>query len=276
MMIMDDRLIVNTLQWWYFGPDNTGDIMTLKYLTGLQNFISDMATVHLITADGSFDCQGNPGEQEALVSSLHYCEVVTALTTLGNGGSFVLKMFTLFEHCSINLMYLLNCSFDEVHVFKPATSKAGNSEVYVAIDPVYFYGSNECAVLEDREEESRQGSMAFLHQLLFTMYHERCFLKTLAIIFSPPALTVMTGTFSKTAASFYKTQKGFDHVRRRRLVTPELQLGTWYTSYSKDRRGLLLQRYQRHRTTSHLILQPTDWEDKDNHPSTLKVSKRNN
>ncbi|XP_070255168.1 cap-specific mRNA (nucleoside-2'-O-)-methyltransferase 2 [Myotis yumanensis] len=130
-MIMDDRLIANTSRWWYFGPDNTGDIMTLKYLTGLQNFISNMAPVHLITADGSFDCQGNPGEQEALVSSLQYCEAVTALTTLGNGGSFVLKMFTLFEHCSINLMYLLNCSFEQVHVFKPATSKAGNSEVYV-------------------------------------------------------------------------------------------------------------------------------------------------
>ncbi|XP_006860245.1 PREDICTED: cap-specific mRNA (nucleoside-2'-O-)-methyltransferase 2 [Chrysochloris asiatica] len=131
MMIMDDRLIANTLHWWYFGPDNTGDIMTLKYLTGLQNFVSGMDSLHLITADGSFDCQGNPGEQEALVSSLHYCEVVTALMMLGNGGSFVLKMFTLFEHCSINLMYLLNCSFDQVHVFKPATSKAGNSEVYV-------------------------------------------------------------------------------------------------------------------------------------------------
>lgn len=130
-MIMDDRLIASTLHWWYFGPDNTGDIMTVEYLTGLKNFLSSMSIIHLITADGSFDCQGNPGEQEALVSSLHYCEVVTALTTLGTGGSFVLKMFTLFEHCSINLLYLLNCSFDQVHVFKPATSKAGNSEVYV-------------------------------------------------------------------------------------------------------------------------------------------------
>lgn len=137
-MIMDDRLIANTLHCWYFGPDNTGDIMTLKYLTGLQNFINSMGTIHLITADGSFDCQGNPGEQEALVSCLHYCEAVTALMTLGNGGSFVLKMFTLFEHCSINLMYLLNCSFDQVHVFKPATSKAGNSEVYVVC--LYYKG----------------------------------------------------------------------------------------------------------------------------------------
>ncbi|KAM4637804.1 cap-specific mRNA (nucleoside-2'-O-)-methyltransferase 2 isoform 1-T5 [Amazona ochrocephala] len=131
MMIMDDRLIANTLPWWYFGPDNTGDVMTLKHLTGLQNFVSNMATVHLVTADGSFDCQGNPGEQEALVSPLHYCETVSALMILSTGGSFVLKMFTLFEHCSLNLLFLLNCSFEEVHVFKPATSKAGNSEAYV-------------------------------------------------------------------------------------------------------------------------------------------------
>lgn len=131
MMIMDDRLIANTLPCWYFGPDNTGDVMTLKHLTGLQNFVSNMATVHLVTADGSFDCQGNPGEQEVLVSPLHYCETVTALMILGTGGSFVLKMFTLFEHSSTNLLFLLNCSFEEVHVFKPATSKAGNSEAYV-------------------------------------------------------------------------------------------------------------------------------------------------
>ncbi|NXG61079.1 CMTR2 methyltransferase, partial [Hemiprocne comata] len=130
-MIMDDRLIANTLPWWYFGPDNTGDVMTLKHLTGLQNFVSNMTTVHLVTADGSFDCQGNPGEQEALVSPLLYCETVTALMILGTGGSLVLKMFTLFEHCSTNLLFLLNCSFEEVHVFKPATSKAGNSEAYV-------------------------------------------------------------------------------------------------------------------------------------------------
>uniref|UniRef100_G1NRB5 Cap-specific mRNA (nucleoside-2'-O-)-methyltransferase 2 n=2 Tax=Meleagris gallopavo TaxID=9103 RepID=G1NRB5_MELGA len=131
MMIMDDRLIANTLPWWHFGPDNTGDVMSLKHLTGLQNFVSNMATIHLVTADGSFDCQGNPGEQEALVSPLHYCETVTALMILGAGGSFVLKMFTLFEHCSTNLLFLLNCCFEEVHVFKPATSKAGNSEAYV-------------------------------------------------------------------------------------------------------------------------------------------------
>ncbi|KAE8297092.1 Cap-specific mRNA (nucleoside-2'-O-)-methyltransferase 2 [Larimichthys crocea] len=91
--IADDRLIANTLPWWFFGSDNTGNIMIQKHLLELQ--------------------------------------ATAALLLLSPGGSFVLKMFTLYEHSSICLLYLLNCCFRSVNVFKPATSKAGNSEVYV-------------------------------------------------------------------------------------------------------------------------------------------------
>ncbi|XP_028665439.1 cap-specific mRNA (nucleoside-2'-O-)-methyltransferase 2 [Erpetoichthys calabaricus] len=131
MMIMDDRLIASTLPWWFFGSEDTGDIMILKHLVELQNFTKNMVSIHLVTADGSFDCQLNPDEQEALVAPLHYCEAIAALMLLSHGGSFVLKMFTLYEHSSICLLYLLNCCFEKVHVFKPATSKSGNSEVYI-------------------------------------------------------------------------------------------------------------------------------------------------
>ncbi|XP_069757041.1 cap-specific mRNA (nucleoside-2'-O-)-methyltransferase 2 [Narcine bancroftii] len=130
MMIMDDRLIADTLPRWYFGPDDTGDIMERRYLQGLIEFTRDMKSIHLVTADGSVDCQDNPSEQEAQVAPLHYCETITALCLLSPGGSLVLKMFTLFERSSACLLYLLNCSFREVHVFKPGTSKPGNSEVY--------------------------------------------------------------------------------------------------------------------------------------------------
>lgn len=129
--IADDRLIANTLPWWFFGSDNTGDLMSQKYLLELQAFVATMRGVDMVTADGSFDCQANPDEQEALVASLHYCEAAAALLLLNPGGAFVLKMFTLYEHSSICLLYLLNCCFRSVSVFKPATSKAGNSEVYV-------------------------------------------------------------------------------------------------------------------------------------------------
>lgn len=129
--IADDRLIANTLPWWFFGSDNTGNVMSQKHLLELQAFVANMRRVDLVTADGSFDCQEKPDEQEALVASLHYCEATAALLLLSPGGSFVLKMFTLYEHSSLCLLYLLNCCFRSVSVFKPATSKAGNSEVYV-------------------------------------------------------------------------------------------------------------------------------------------------
>ncbi|KAM7424050.1 hypothetical protein PAMA_000421 [Pampus argenteus] len=129
--IADDRLIANTLPWWFFGSDNTGNIMLQKHLLELQGFVANMRRVDMVTADGSFDCQENPDEQEALVAPLHYCEVTAALLLLSPGGSFVLKMFTMYEHSSVCLLYLLNCCFHSVNVFKPATSKAGNSEVYV-------------------------------------------------------------------------------------------------------------------------------------------------
>uniref|UniRef100_A0AAV2LNX6 Cap-specific mRNA (nucleoside-2'-O-)-methyltransferase 2 n=1 Tax=Knipowitschia caucasica TaxID=637954 RepID=A0AAV2LNX6_KNICA len=103
--------------------------MIQKHLLELQAFVANMYRVDLVTADGSFDCQENPDEQEALVASLHYCEVTAALLLLSPGGSFVLKMFTHYEHSSVCLLYLLNCCFRNVNVFKPATSKAGNSEV---------------------------------------------------------------------------------------------------------------------------------------------------
>ena len=103
------------------------------------NFISagfvplnpEAGTVHLVTADGSIDCQSDPGRQESIVSDLHMAETLAALKMLTAGGNFVIKLFTIFESETVCLLYLLACSFARLEVFKPATSKEGNSEVYV-------------------------------------------------------------------------------------------------------------------------------------------------
>lgn len=87
--------------------------------------------ISLVTADGSVDCMEFPHDQENKVHYLHFAEVVAALQILDMGGTFVLKMFTLFELTTVSLLYFLNLVFDKVDVFKPATSKQGNSEVYV-------------------------------------------------------------------------------------------------------------------------------------------------
>lgn len=130
-MISDDRFILHTLDHWVFGKDNTGDVMKVSNLEYLRNTAESMGMVQLVTADGSIDCSSNPSEQEIAVSWLHYCEVVTALHLLAHAGNLVIKMFTFFESSAASLLFLLNCSFNRVTVFKPSTSKAGNSEVYV-------------------------------------------------------------------------------------------------------------------------------------------------
>lgn len=143
--VTDDRLIRDTLDNWEFGPDYTGDIFQAGYSEHLYRRTALSAKrsadggrcaggggggVCLVTADGSVDCSDDPGEQENVVMRLHDYETMVALNVLRDGGSLVLKMFTMFECNTICRMYLLCCLFRSVAVRKPMTSKPGNSEVY--------------------------------------------------------------------------------------------------------------------------------------------------
>ncbi|KAF8773462.1 Cap-specific mRNA like protein [Argiope bruennichi] len=129
-VVCDDRLLFPTLRHWFFGKDNTGDITNPSYAKELQEYISGKDLFNLVTADGSVDCTEDPAEQETVVAELHFAEMLVALHSLAPGATFVLKKFTFFECITICKMYFLNCIFKEVHVFKPFTSKHGNSEVY--------------------------------------------------------------------------------------------------------------------------------------------------
>ena len=83
----------------------------------LQHFVEYYASLQFqVTADGSLNCADNPGEQEATVAHLLYCETVSALLLLKAGGSFVLKTFTTFECHTLCLLYLLACCFSEVKI----------------------------------------------------------------------------------------------------------------------------------------------------------------
>ncbi|XP_066151196.1 cap-specific mRNA (nucleoside-2'-O-)-methyltransferase 2 [Euwallacea fornicatus] len=130
-MIADHRLISHTQNHWLFGLDETGDLLQYYNHEDIVRKINSKGKVNLVTADGSINCMSDPGEQETLVGFLHYCETLTALAVLEKRGSFVLKIFTVFENSTLCLLYLLNCAFDKTFLFKPATSKSGNSEVYL-------------------------------------------------------------------------------------------------------------------------------------------------
>ncbi|CAF1297361.1 unnamed protein product [Rotaria sordida] len=132
-MVDDDRFIIETLDRWYFGIDNSGNILDKNNIKGLWYRVrSDPKStgVHLVTGDGSVDTSADPNEQESIVSELHYAEAICALGSLAKNGSLVLKMFNLFECETICLLYILALHFKELSIFKPASSRAPNGETY--------------------------------------------------------------------------------------------------------------------------------------------------
>ncbi|XP_014096132.1 cap-specific mRNA (nucleoside-2'-O-)-methyltransferase 2 [Bactrocera oleae] len=132
-MITDDRFMFHTFDNWLMHDDFTGNIINRNHIEQMQEHCKRRLedNVQLITADGSIDCVDAPDCQEEVVATLHFAEITAALCILADGGCFVVKMFTMFESTNVCKLFLLNCVFEEVHEFKPATSKRGNSEVYI-------------------------------------------------------------------------------------------------------------------------------------------------
>ncbi|CAF4062612.1 unnamed protein product [Adineta steineri] len=133
-MVDDDRFIIETLDRWYFGKDNSGNILDKENINGLWKKIRTnppSSGVHLVTGDGSVNASDDINEQESVVSELHYTEAICAMGALVKGGSLVLKMFDLFECDTICLLYILALHFKELSIFKPASSYAPNAETYV-------------------------------------------------------------------------------------------------------------------------------------------------
>ncbi|KAK9511587.1 hypothetical protein O3M35_000217 [Rhynocoris fuscipes] len=165
-MISDDRFIVNTLENWCFGSDYIGNIKDKELFYEILQKAEIIKPVHLITADGSIDCQENPGEQESAVSSLNYCEMVVALNILEKGGNFVMKIFTIFECQTVCLLYILHCSFKSIELIKPVCSKEGNSEVYVVC--LDYFGKDHILplleILTDNYDKFTESKIGFSNE----------------------------------------------------------------------------------------------------------------
>ena len=56
----------------------------------------------------------NPGEQERLVYPLLKSEILVALNCLSFHGNFLMKLFTIYEHLTIHLIYVLYRTFAQV------------------------------------------------------------------------------------------------------------------------------------------------------------------
>jgi 23S rRNA U2552 (ribose-2'-O)-methylase RlmE/FtsJ len=111
------------------GIDNTGNIYNIEnYEYIYNNFANSM---DIITGDGGFDFSVDYSKQEHHVLRLLLTQVIYAISLQKKDGSFILKIFDIFIKPSIDIIYLLSCFYEDVYIYKPYTSRFGNSEKYI-------------------------------------------------------------------------------------------------------------------------------------------------
>jgi 23S rRNA U2552 (ribose-2'-O)-methylase RlmE/FtsJ len=111
------------------GADHTGNILSADNLDYCRRQYG--STMDVITADGGFDFSQDFNNQEVHIVKLLFAQVCFALAMQKPGGSFVLKIFDCFMEPTIDIVYLLSSLYDKVYVYKPFTSRYGNSERYI-------------------------------------------------------------------------------------------------------------------------------------------------
>lgn len=121
-----DMSLISTL----YGADNTGNLYNLENTHYLENTLG-ANSMELVTADGGFDFSSDFNNQEDLSMKLIRCETYCALHMLQDGGSYILKIYDMFNHQTISLMSLLKHCFKSIHIIKPLTSRPANSEKYL-------------------------------------------------------------------------------------------------------------------------------------------------
>jgi len=84
-----------------------------------------------ITADGARDADDAPHLAEKRHSFLLASEVDAAFRSQGEGGSLVVKLLGMAEEVTIDILLLLCCSYEEVSLVKPLSSRSVNDERYV-------------------------------------------------------------------------------------------------------------------------------------------------
>jgi 23S rRNA U2552 (ribose-2'-O)-methylase RlmE/FtsJ len=141
-----------------------GDLTDTK---SIDKFVKFSKKADFITADGGFIWKDeNYQEQEAY--RLVLGEIITALKTQADGGSFVLKLFEIYTDISIKMISILSSVYANVYITKPLTSRPSNSERYVVCKGFKGIDSKIIKSMEELLERinSNESQGMFLSEIL--------------------------------------------------------------------------------------------------------------
>lgn len=126
------------------GIDKTGNLYNPNNIKYVINRLG-CHSMDVITGDGGFDFSIGYNIQEQYASKLVFCQVLLAIKCQKIGGTFICKFFDTNTKFTIDILYLLQCLYDKVTIYKPYTSRVANSERYIIcnnylkhIDNIYW------------------------------------------------------------------------------------------------------------------------------------------
>ncbi len=111
------------------GIDKTGNLYNeenFKYCCQKYN-----SAFEIITGDGGIDFSNDFNNQETMAARLLLTQVFYALAMQKKEGTFILKIFDIFNKISVDIVYLLSFYYKTVFIVKPNTSRYANSEKYI-------------------------------------------------------------------------------------------------------------------------------------------------
>jgi 23S rRNA U2552 (ribose-2'-O)-methylase RlmE/FtsJ len=109
----------------------------------------------LITADGGIRTTELNFEEEKETSLLKTSEMILTLSLQKEGGSFVWKLFDTCTQLSADLIWILLHYYENVHLYKPETSRPANSERYIIAMKFKGIPDDELAALRKTEHKER-------------------------------------------------------------------------------------------------------------------------
>ena len=126
------QIINNPKNYLSYGKDNTGDIYSYE---NVKNFIQKIKKTNkkclLVTADGGFDYSDDYNSQEIATYKLLFSEIFIALNVQSENGTFIIKVFDLFNYVTVQLLYILYTCYSSINIYKPTLSRLSNSEKYI-------------------------------------------------------------------------------------------------------------------------------------------------
>lgn len=130
--IMWDKRVLNMERFTeFYGEDKSGDLYI--HALNFSKFVKSITPlgVDFVGADGGMAVTNNERYQEFENSRLIFAEIYSAITSLKEGGNFVLKVYDTVTKFSADFLYILACCFQRLNIFKPMSSRPANAEKYI-------------------------------------------------------------------------------------------------------------------------------------------------